>query len=219
MSTCSTLQHFEHSKLEKSYKDIVSTSSSSNDETIDSLGNIETQSGVSMETLLAADTLDAQNLIDVVLHRNPSLTAMKETWRAALAQYPQVSSLDDPMLSYSLAPGTFGNNDISDGHRVELSQKLPWPGKLDLRGRIARFRAAASQHDIETVRQGLIQETLQAFYDYYYVIRAIQINEENIKLLREFQRLAEVKYAAGTASKQDSLQAEVERYHLEHQRN
>lgn len=158
--------------------------------------------------------LDA--LIDAVLERNPSMDAMEATWQAARARYPQAISLDDPMLSYALAPTTIGNDETDDGHRIDLSQRLPWPGKLELRGKIVQHETDAARHDIETVRQRLIVETARAYYDYYYVFRAVEVNEVNIELLEEFQRIAETKYAAGTASKQDPLQAEVERYHLEH---
>lgn len=162
------------------------------------------------------DTLELDALVDAVMRRNPSIAAMEATWRSVRARFPQVTSLDDPMLSYAIAPGTFGNDEINDGHKIDISQKFPWPGKLELRGRIAEREAEAAGQDIETVRQRLAQETARAYFDYYYVFRAIDINNINIELLKEFQRIAETKYAAGTASKQDSLQAEVERYHLEH---
>ena len=77
--------------------------------------------------------------------------------------------------------------------------------------------AEAAGHDVKRVRQQLILETARAYFDYYYVFLAIDINNVNLDLLKEFQRIAETKYAAGTASKQDWLQAEVDRYHLEHQ--
>ena len=163
-----------------------------------------------------ADSLAPNVLVDAVLKRNPTIEAARQAWEAARRRITQATSLEDPMLSYGLAPGTLGNNQIDDGHRIELSQRFPWPGKLRLRGEIAQRQAESASHDIETVRQGLIVETINAFYDYYYVHHAIDINDVNLELLREFQKIAETKYAAGTASKQDPLQAEVERYHLEH---
>ena len=161
-------------------------------------------------------TLELDSLVTAVLQRNPSIAAMEETWRAVRARFPQVTSLDDPMLSYSIAPGTLANDRIDGGHKIDLSQKFPWPGKLRLRGEIVEREAEAAGYDIEIVRQRLVLETVRAYYEFYYVFRAIDINQVNLDLLKEFQRIAETKYAAGTASKQDPLQAEVERYHLEH---
>jgi len=160
--------------------------------------------------------LRLEALIDAVLERTRWIAAMEATWQAARARYPQAISLDDPMLSFALAPGTFGDDEIDDGYKIEASQRLPWPGKLRLRGEIVQHNAEAAQYDTDTVRQRLINETARAYYDYYYVFRAIEVNEINLDVLEEFQRIAETKYAAGTASKQDPLQAEVERYHLEH---
>jgi cobalt-zinc-cadmium efflux system outer membrane protein len=166
--------------------------------------------------LLKDPSLSLQQLVASVLERNPDIDSMKAAWEAASSRRAQTSSLDDPTLSYSIAPGSFGLSSIRDGHKVELAQKFPLDGKLDLAGRISQEKAHAVYHDIEAVRQKLIQETTRAFYEYYFVHRAIDINQINRVLLTELQRIAETKYATGTTSKQDVLQAEVERYHLEH---
>ena len=56
------------------------------------------------------------------------------------------------------------------------------------------------------------------FDDYYVVERAIEINEEHIELLEMFKRVATARYAAGEATQQAPLQAEVEAAHLLHRR-
>src|SRR5262245_16452422 len=61
-------------------------------------------------------------LVQQVLERNPSVRAARYAWRAALARYPQVTSLDDPMLAGSLAPRSFGTRRVDDAYTVELSQ-------------------------------------------------------------------------------------------------
>ena len=83
--------------------------------------------------------LTPEALIDQVLARNPSLAQMVAAWQAAAARYPQVTSLDDPMLGTALAPAAVGQlGDGNRGYRIDLSQKLPGPGKLGLRGENAR---------------------------------------------------------------------------------
>jgi len=168
------------------------------------------------DPLAGEERLQPDRLVAAVLERNPRLGAMRHAWRAAVARFPQAIALEDPMLGHAMAPASLADDGVDDGHRVELSQKFPWPGKLALRGRIARREADAANRGIETVRQHLVEAARRAFYDYWYVHRAIDINRINIDLLTEFQTLAESRYAAGAASKQDALQAEVARYHLEH---
>lgn len=154
--------------------------------------------------------IDLDKLIAEVLRRNPTLVAMHQAWRAAIARYPQVTSFDDPMLAYSIAPRTTGEPMMGIGDVFEGSQTIPWPGKLTLRGEIALEDANSARQELETAAQRLKQETKLAFFDYYFIHRAEEINRINQNLLQQFRENAETRYASGTASKQDALQAEVE---------
>lgn len=155
-------------------------------------------------------------LRQAVLERNPTLAAMQHAWHAAVERYPQVTALDDPMFSYGLAPATIGASTLDFGQWFEISQRFPWPGTLRLRGEAARSQAQAAGEDLNAARLQLIEATDQAFYDLYFVHRAMDINQVNQELLLEFQRITETRYAAGLVPKQDALQAEVEHQHLVH---
>jgi outer membrane protein TolC len=135
---------------------------------------------------------------------------MIAAWQAASARYPQVTSLDDPMFGTVLAPASIGSNDVEFGYRVELSQKLPFPGKLALRGQSALSEASAAGHDVEDMRLQLIEGTKNAFYEYFLTGRALDVNEEGLRLLKKFRENAESRYQTGLAPQQDILQAEVE---------
>ena len=170
----------------------------------------------SLQVLEASEELVLEELLRSVLERNPSMASMQRAYQAAVSRYPQVTALDDPMFSYGFAPKTIDSDRVDFGQRIELSQRFPFPGKLRLRGEATLEEAEAARSDFDTARDSLVEEAKRAYFDYYYAFRAIGINDVNLTLLGEFQRIAETKYAAGTASKQDALQAEVERYHLEH---
>ena len=160
--------------------------------------------------------LNLTALRQAVLDRNPTLAAMQSAWQAAIERYPQVTALDDPTFSYGLAPATIGASTLDFGQRFELSQRFPWPGTLRLRGEVVHSEAQAVGEDLNATRLKLIEATDHAFYDYYFVHRAIDINRINHALLLEFQRTTETRYAAGLVPKQDTLQAEVEQQHLAH---
>lgn len=165
---------------------------------------------------LQAGTLNLDDLIGEVLRANPSIEAMEQTWRAAAERPTQATSLADPMLAYATAPGTIGSEDFVFGQSIEFSQQLPWPGKLRLRGEIESEKADAAKLDADALRERLIERTRSAFFEFYHVRRAIEINTANFELTTDFQKIAESKYATGKATRQDALQAEVERFHLEH---
>jgi outer membrane protein TolC len=154
--------------------------------------------------------LPVEALIQQVLARNPSLAQMVAAWRAATARYPQVTSLDDPMFGADLGPGSFGSNKVDFAYRLEVSQKYPFPGKLGLRGENALAEASAAGHEVEDTRLQLIETAQDAFYEYYLVGRALAVNQEALRLLRDFRTNAATRFQTGLVSEQDVLQADVE---------
>ena len=157
-----------------------------------------------------SETLTVDALVADVLARNPSLAQMTAAWQAASARYPQVRSWDDPMVSGMLAPSSFGSNAVESGYRFEVSQKIPFPGKLRLRGQGALAEASAAESDVEDLRVQLVETTKLAFYDYYLVERAIAVNKEGLDLLKQFRENADLRFKTGQVPQQDVLQAVVE---------
>lgn len=172
-------------------------------------------SGV-VETIEPDDPISAQSelqlpqLVDEVLARNPSLWAMTAAWQAAAQRYPQVVSLDDPMFGWSLGPGSWGSDEVNSAYMVEASQKLPWPGKRQLRGQVARAGAAAARFEIGDAQLRLVEAAKLSFFDYYLVHREREINDRNARIMQEFRDTANSKYRANLVTQQDVLQADVE---------
>src|SRR5262245_9475100 len=160
------------------------------------------------DPLAGQTTLDRQAFVATVLARNPSIEAARWAWRAALARYPQETSLEDPTLEYSLAPASVGSSRVDTGQRVALSQALPFPGKLELRGEIALAEAEASASDYDAVRLRLATLASLLFDELYLVERKLTINDAHRALLAELREIAVARYEAGSAAQQDPLEAE-----------
>ncbi len=154
--------------------------------------------------------LSPETLVQQVLARNPSLAEMTAAWRAAEARYPQVTSLEDPMFGAQIAPGAFGSNTVDGGYRLELSQKLPWPGKLDARGQGALAEARAAGDDVEDMRLQLAESARSAFFDYYEVERALEVNSEGLQLHEKLHEEAESRYEKRAGEQQEIFQTDVE---------
>jgi cobalt-zinc-cadmium efflux system outer membrane protein len=154
--------------------------------------------------------LSVEDYVEQVLARNPSLQAMHAAWQAASARYPQVKSLDDPMFGISVAPASAGSREVEFGYRLEVSQRIPFPGKLKLRGQGAIAEADAAGNEVEDMRLQLIESAKGAYYDYYLIGRALAVNEKSLRLLKNFKANAESRYKTGLVPQQDLLQADVE---------
>ena len=171
-----------------------------------------------LDSLWTASTLDLSLLERAVMARNPSLAAGKAAWREMEARADAAGALDDPMLDFMAAPGSFGKTDVAAAYSIGLSQGLPIFGQRGLRGRAARSEARAAGEDYRATAQALLHETRRLYFEFYAVAGGAEVNRDLSDLLGQFRRVALQRYAAGTAGQQDALQAEVEIAMLDHQR-
>jgi outer membrane protein TolC len=156
------------------------------------------------------DVLTAEAVAQQVVARNPTLAQMMAAWQAASARYPQVTSLDDPNLGLTVAPGSIGSNNVEFGYRVEVSQKFPFPGKLDLRGQNSVAEANAALLDVADARLQLIESATSAFCDYFLAFRALQVNDDNLTLLERARKTAASRVVTAKAAQQEVVQIDVE---------
>lgn len=161
-------------------------------------------------------TLTAESLVASVLEANPALAAIQAAAESAAFRIETAGSLDDPMLSYGVAPLTV-DGDRSLNQRIDLSQKIPWPGTLAARESAARFDAVAADRDVDGMRLRIISHAKTAYAEWRFVHAALDIHHATQALLEDLIATAETRYAAGRALKQDVLQAEVEYADLDNQ--
>lgn len=159
--------------------------------------------------------LEREALVRAVLERNPNLQAAREAWRAAAARPAQVRSLEDPTVSYGVAPLSIGSG-VDFGQELEVSQMLPYPGKRRARSAVAEAEADTAREQYRAARLELAMAAALGFDDYYRVHRALEINAEHRRLLDELHQIATARYAAGLVPQQEPLQAEVEAAELMH---
>ena len=161
------------------------------------------------KALASLNELSEGTLVDQVLQRNPTIAQMAAAAQAAAARYPQVTSLNDPMAGAIIGPASIRSSEVDFAYRLEISQAIPFPGKRNLRGEAARNEAVAAGADLNDTRLQLIEAARTAFADYYLAARAVEVNEEGLRLLREFRDNANARYKNAQGEQQDVLQADV----------
>jgi outer membrane protein TolC len=162
--------------------------------------------------------LDRRALVEAVLVANPDLEAARQAWRAGIAEVSSAGALDDPIVSYEIAPLSIGSSTAQLGQRIQLRQKLPWPGKRSLAKDAAAAEAAAMRDDLRAAQDDVTMLVSQLFDDAYVNARAVEVNEQHRVLVEQMKKAATVRVASGRGSTQDALQADVELGHLEHDR-
>lgn len=141
---------------------------------------------------------------------NPQLEAAFNRWKAALEMVTPAHTLPDPRFNYGYFIQSVETRVGPQEQLAGLNQMFPWFGKLKLQGQAALEGANAAQQQYEAAKLKLFDDVKQAYYELYYLGRALGITEENVHLLEYFEEVARSKYEAGTALHADVIKAQVE---------
>ncbi len=178
----------------------------------------EFESGTDETNSLAIRIPDSGNensldyYIQIALSTNPEILAAQHRLAAQSQVVPQVTSLDDPTLVDSFQP--FHNNSVQTAagrgpNTLSLSQKFPWFGKLDTRGRVAQANVQVAHTQLTQAKLKVIEDVNLAYYDVYYNQKAIQITLDDSKFLTQLIRAEDAKFRVG-GKQQNLIRTQVE---------
>ncbi|MCH7705053.1 MAG: TolC family protein [Planctomycetes bacterium] len=148
---------------------------------------------------------------------NPGLRAAFNNWRAALERVLQETALPDPRFTYRNFIREVETRVGPQKQALGLSQMFPWFGKLRLRGDVASEAARATRQRYEASKLRLFYEVKDAYYECYYLGRAIDVVDENRQLVEYLESVARARYKTAAAGHPDVIRAQVELGKLEDQ--
>lgn len=151
-----------------------------------------------------------QHYIRYAALNNPELKAAFYKWKAALLKIPVVSSLPDPMVSYTRYIDEVETRVGPQENRYGIMQMIPLPDKLSIKGKKAFETAEAKRADYEHAKLMLFYEATDAYCEYAYLAKAVILVKENIKLLEYFEKVAQIKFKSGVTKSQDLIKVQVE---------
>ena len=149
-------------------------------------------------------------LVEEALQNNPEIKSAQRRWLGSEQRPTQVSTLPDPMFSYSRFIESVETRVGPQENVFTLSQRIPFPGKLGLKGKMAKQNALAEEQRYLATIRDVVFKVKQAYYDLYWVDRSIGILNQYLALLQDFTRVAEQKYATGQGIQANVLKSQVE---------
>jgi cobalt-zinc-cadmium efflux system outer membrane protein len=160
---------------------------------------------------LQRNTLQLEAVLSYIRAHNPAIHAARSRLLAAQKVPAQVSAYDDPMAVWDNwnAPENF-RIDQAGNNIFRLSQKIPFPGKLRLKGEIAAKDAERMEAELRATEIDTVAQVKKAYYDLWLVYRNLEVYSRDKELVAQFARIAEQKYAVGQVSQPDVLRAQVE---------
>jgi len=150
-----------------------------------------------------------------VLRNNPSLSARALTRAAVVREASAAGLWPDPIGAVMLDNVPEREGGGMPMIRYQVSQMVPWPGKLGLMRNAVTRRADRAQADTEARRLELVLDARRAYLMLALNARRRGINRASTGLLDIVQRASIARYGAGVGEHHDVSRAQVERNALD----
>jgi len=163
------------------------------------------------------DSVQAEYLsewVQQVLENNPQLQASSDQIEVMQTRIPQSKALPDPMVGVNFM--NFPVNSFAldqepmTGIQFSATQMFPWPGKLGIKGQIAKQGTEISRLQYQELKNQLTNRAKQLYYELYYIDQSLETVRNNQEVLQHFVKIAESKYEVGNGLQQDVIKAQVE---------
>jgi len=168
----------------------------------------------------AAKATPLSELLNEAEQNNPQIHAARLGTQAAKEMPAQVTALPDPTFQLQQvnvgSPRPFAGYTNSEFAYIGLgaSQDIPYPGKLRLKGEIAKRDADIAASRADSVSLDVLGEIKAAYYQLAYLSQSLAILQDDQQLLRQVERAADARYRSGMGNQQDILQAQVQQTKL-----
>ena len=169
---------------------------------------------------VAAQTPDVRvslrELTAEAIKNNPEILAAQKRYEAARQRPTQESSLPDPMVSLGYnsvgnpLPGAGLGREPQANAGVMVSQEVPFPGKLKLKGEMASKEAQAEFQQYQAVQLGVVSRLKQAYYRLQYSYEALDLLAHHRELFEALLQMAVDRYSAGVAAQADVFRAQTQ---------
>jgi outer membrane protein, heavy metal efflux system len=172
------------------------------------------QSAAAMEHKEPSTSL--RELVEEAQQKNPEIAAADHGARAARNVPKQVSAFPETQVSvqqFSVgSPRPFAGYSNSDFAYIGFgaSQDIPYPGKRDLRARVAEHEAESMEAQTDSVRRSVVGNLKMVYFRLAYIQQTLDVLKKSDQLLNQVQEAAEARYRVGQGNQQDVLKAQLQ---------
>ena len=148
------------------------------------------------------------DLSSYAFQMNPRIQAAKEKWRAKVEKYRTTKAYPEPQLMATYFPEPIETRLGPQDWNVNLSQMIPFPGKLSKAGDVVEADAKIARLNLDKTVRDVVVSIRESFYELLYIQKAKTIAHEQIKLLDHLRKVAETAFARDKAAFLDVVKAQ-----------
>jgi len=169
-----------------------------------------------LSTLLAQGETYPQleEYLQLAIEKNPELQSMRAMVEADRERVREAGVLMDPevTLAYDFNPMMYDS--YLGRFSVSAMQMFPWFGSLEARRDLQRSSVEVNRSRVSSRQLEILRDVQLTWFDIAEIREQIRITEETLELVRDLEKLVEVRYETGRAGQADILRIQMEEQRL-----
>ncbi|MEC8883243.1 MAG: TolC family protein, partial [Bacteroidota bacterium] len=159
-----------------------------------------------------------QSYIDEAENNNPEIQAFELRYNIAEEKVNEANWLPNTEVSAGYFVSEPETRVGAQRARIGVKQMLPWFGTISARENYATSMAEAEYVEITIAKRKLALSVAQSYYRLYETRAKQKVLDENIQLLKTYERLALTSVEVGKASAVDVLRLQIRQNELQQQK-
>jgi cobalt-zinc-cadmium efflux system outer membrane protein len=156
------------------------------------------------------------NLISYAYRTNPSIQAAREAWKIVIERYRVVTGYPDPQFISTYFPQPIETRLGPQDWNINLSQAIPFPGKLSKAGEVVQADAQIARLELDKAVRDVIVRVRESYHELLYIEEAKRVVAQNRDLVNHLRKVGETAYAQNRAALGDILKAQSQVAQLEY---
>ncbi len=155
--------------------------------------------------------LALNDLINTALKNNPDILSKQKKLEEAMVRVPKAKIWDEPSMGVGFEQVPRGSLKLNKADKMyDISQVIPFPGKLSLKGEVALREAQMVGAEYKDTQLNVISGVKQAYYQLFMLDKKILLNQESKIFLENLVKISQSRYIVGDSSQQDIFKAQME---------
>ena len=174
-----------------------------------------------LASVFFAFTMQGQNLqeyIETALENNPEVQQFDIKYKRISEKKEEVNTLPNTEFGAGYFVSTPETRTGPQRFKLSVKQMIPFFGTITARENYVSSLADAAYQDIVVVKRKLVTSVAQSYYKLYEVKAKQKVLDENIALLKMYEKLALTSVEVGKASAVDVLRLQIRQNELAQQK-
>ncbi|WP_425657647.1 TolC family protein [Tenacibaculum ascidiaceicola] len=174
-----------------------------------------------LASVFFAFTMQGQNLqeyIETAIENNPEVQQFDIKYKRISEKKEEVNTLPNTEFGVGYFVSTPETRTGPQRFKLSVKQMIPFFGTITARENYVSSLADAAYQDIVVVKRKLVTSVAQSYYKLYEVKAKQKVLDENIALLKTYEKLALTSVEVGKASAVDVLRLQIRQNELAQQK-